>query len=45
MPDGWGADKHGNQTNDPAEVLDGGGLLPLGGSEISGGYKGIVFYF
>lgn len=27
-------------TTDPKKVLDGGGLLPLGGSEEQGGYKG-----
>lgn len=40
MPRGWGADKDGNETDDPGLVLNGGGLLPLGGSEESGGYKG-----
>ena len=27
-------------TDDPHEVLDGGGLLPLGGGELTSGYKG-----
>uniref|UniRef100_H2Y422 Malate dehydrogenase n=1 Tax=Ciona savignyi TaxID=51511 RepID=H2Y422_CIOSA len=40
IPNGWGADAQGRETNDPTQVLNGGGLLPLGGSEISGGYKG-----
>ena len=40
MPDGWGADKNGEMTNDPKETMQGGGLLPLGGTEKSGGYKG-----
>lgn len=40
IPNGWGADSNGKQTNTPSEVLNGGGLLPLGGTEESGGYKG-----
>lgn len=28
------------ETHNPREVIDGGGLLPLGGSELSSGYKG-----
>ena len=41
IPNGWGADKDGIETNVPGEVLRGGGLLPLGGSEETGGYKGL----
>ena len=33
-------DKEGQDTEDPREVLDDGGLLYLGGSEETGGYKG-----
>ncbi|XP_039253952.2 putative oxidoreductase YjmC isoform X2 [Styela clava] len=40
IPNGWGADPNGRETNEPSEVLNGGGLLPLGGAEESGGYKG-----
>ncbi|KAL3832239.1 hypothetical protein ACJMK2_023899 [Sinanodonta woodiana] len=40
MPDGWGVDKTGQDTTDPSEVLDDGGLHPLGGREITSGYKG-----
>lgn len=40
IPEGWGADKNGQQTTDPKEVLNGGGMLPLGGSEETSGYKG-----
>ena len=40
MPDGWGADSEGIMTNDPGTCLNGGGLLPLGGMEQTGGYKG-----
>ncbi|ELR22724.1 malate/Llactate dehydrogenase subfamily protein [Acanthamoeba castellanii str. Neff] len=39
-PAGWGADKAGHPTNDPKDVLGGGGLLYLGGEEETGGYKG-----
>ena len=28
------------ESHDPAAVINGGGLLPLGGSELSSGYKG-----
>ncbi|XP_071494760.1 uncharacterized oxidoreductase YjmC-like [Diadema antillarum] len=40
IPNGWGCDATGRESNDPKSVIAGGGLLPLGGSEISGGYKG-----
>ncbi|CEF64785.1 Malate/L-lactate dehydrogenase family-containing protein [Strongyloides ratti] len=40
VPNTWGADKTGNVSTDPSEILDGGGLLPLGGMEELGGYKG-----
>lgn len=40
MPNGWGADSDGIMTKDPKECLNGGGLLPLGGMENTGGYKG-----
>ena len=40
MPRGWGADTNGNETDVPSTVLNDGGLLPLGGCEESGGYKG-----
>ncbi|XP_077986703.1 putative oxidoreductase YjmC [Glandiceps talaboti] len=40
IPNGWGVDSKGKETNDPKAVLDGGGLLPVGGSEESSGYKG-----
>ncbi|CAB3407226.1 unnamed protein product [Caenorhabditis bovis] len=40
IPNAWGADSEGNETHDPKAVLNGGGLQPLGGSEITGGYKG-----
>ncbi|RCN29437.1 malate/L-lactate dehydrogenase [Ancylostoma caninum] len=40
IPRSWGADADGVETQDPKEVLNGGGLQPLGGSEATGGYKG-----
>jgi LDH2 family malate/lactate/ureidoglycolate dehydrogenase len=40
VPLGWGADKHGRPSEEPREILDGGGLLYLGGAEETGGYKG-----
>jgi len=40
IPDGWGTDEKGQVCNDPKSVINGGGLLPLGGAEISSGYKG-----
>uniref|UniRef100_A0A0R3RS37 Malate/L-lactate dehydrogenase n=1 Tax=Elaeophora elaphi TaxID=1147741 RepID=A0A0R3RS37_9BILA len=40
VPDTWGVEKNGCVSNDPAQILNGGGLLPLGGAEFTGGYKG-----
>lgn len=40
IPSGWGIDKQGALTRDPAEVIQGGALLPLGGPAELGGYKG-----
>lgn len=40
IPEGWGCDSEGQQTTVPERVLDGGGLFPLGGTELAGGYKG-----
>ena len=37
IPEGWVVDKEGNSSTDPRAVQQGGGLLPLGGTE---GYKG-----
>ena len=39
IPDGWAADHEGRVTNTPSDCLNGGGLMPLGGSEHNGGYK------
>lgn len=40
IPTGWGIDGNGNVTNDPTRVLNGGALMPLGGTDILAGYKG-----
>ncbi|XP_056272339.1 uncharacterized oxidoreductase YjmC-like [Pseudoliparis swirei] len=40
IPEGWGCDAGGTLTTDPKRVLSGGGLVPIGGSEATGGYKG-----
>ncbi len=40
IPPGWGVDGNGNITEDPARVINGGALMPLGGAEITRGYKG-----
>lgn len=40
VPYGWGADADGHPTTDPDKIMDGGGLMPLGGPAESGGYKG-----
>lgn len=40
IPKGWAMDGQGEITDDPGKMLNGGGLLYLGGSEENGGYKG-----
>jgi LDH2 family malate/lactate/ureidoglycolate dehydrogenase len=42
IPVGWGIDEEGQVTNDPSKIKPGGhgALLPLGGMEITAGYKG-----
>uniref|UniRef100_A0AAV2L3Q6 Malate dehydrogenase n=1 Tax=Knipowitschia caucasica TaxID=637954 RepID=A0AAV2L3Q6_KNICA len=40
IPIGWGQDSDGKLTPDPSQVLSGGGLVPIGGCEATGGYKG-----
>lgn len=40
IPQGWGVDSKGQETVVPEEVVQGGGLMPLGGKELTGGYKG-----
>lgn len=40
IPHGWGVDSTGQETVYPDKVLTGGGQLPLGGMEITSGFKG-----
>ena len=40
IPSGWGIDSEGRVTTDPAAVLKGGALMPLGGVDLMRGYKG-----
>jgi len=41
IPLGWGIDAEGNVTSDPSKIKPGNGaLLPLGGMDITAGYKG-----
>jgi L-2-hydroxycarboxylate dehydrogenase (NAD+) len=42
IPDGWAIDSDGKPTNDPQQIKTGGigALLPLGGHDITSGYKG-----
>ncbi|GMT15599.1 hypothetical protein PFISCL1PPCAC_6896, partial [Pristionchus fissidentatus] len=40
VPSTWGADGRGKVSTDPETIVKEGALLPLGGDERSGGYKG-----
>jgi len=40
IPDGWALDREGRATTDPAAMMDGGSLLPLGSDREHGGHKG-----
>lgn len=40
VPNGWGINKQGQTTQNPEEILEGGALLPLGGTAEMRGYKG-----
>ncbi len=40
IPAGWGVDSRGLVTEDPSQVVSGGALMPLGGTELMRGYKG-----
>ncbi|KPU78207.1 uncharacterized protein Dana_GF24300, isoform B [Drosophila ananassae] len=40
LPDGWAQDPDGNNTNDAELGFSTGCLYPLGGSELTSGYKG-----
>jgi LDH2 family malate/lactate/ureidoglycolate dehydrogenase len=43
VPKGWIVDKHGRDTTDPNEMIDGGAQLPLGSEKEMGGHKGYAF--
>jgi LDH2 family malate/lactate/ureidoglycolate dehydrogenase len=40
IPEGWAVDREGQATTDPAAILQGGALLPLGSDREHGGHKG-----
>lgn len=40
LPHGWAQDPEGNETTDPELAFQTGCLMPLGGPEITSGYKG-----
>ncbi len=40
VPAGWCIDKNGNDTNNPADMIEGGALLPLGSDANGSGHKG-----
>jgi L-2-hydroxycarboxylate dehydrogenase (NAD+) len=40
IPEGWAMDDRGYGTTDPADVMAGGALLPLGSDRERGGHKG-----
>ncbi|KAI3389531.1 hypothetical protein SNEBB_008174 [Seison nebaliae] len=40
IPSAWGTDAEGLSTSDPSKVIKDGGLHPLGGPELTSGYKG-----
>jgi len=40
LPLGWGIDSQGQPTTAPSDVLKGGALMPLGGTDVMRGYKG-----
>lgn len=41
IPQGWALGKDGTVTTDASEAFDAGLLLPLGGLEVTSGYKGL----
>lgn len=40
IPTGWCIDRNGNSTNNPADMIEGGALLPLGSDAKGSGHKG-----
>lgn len=44
IPEGWALGKDGNITTDAKEAFDTGLVLPLGGLEVTSGYKGRLIH-
>lgn len=44
IPSGWALDRDGYVTTDSDVAFEANSLLPLGGLEVTSGYKGIIFY-
>lgn len=42
IPDGWALGEDGKVTNDAEEAFQMNKLLPLGGLEVTSGYKGML---
>jgi LDH2 family malate/lactate/ureidoglycolate dehydrogenase len=40
IPTGWAINREGRNTTNPAELIDGGAMLPLGSERERGGHKG-----
>ena len=40
IPEGWAIDSTGNSATEPQQMIDGGALVPLGGTRDMGGHKG-----
>lgn len=40
IPEGWALDKDGKMITDPNVAMEAGRLMPLGGAELTSGYKG-----
>jgi LDH2 family malate/lactate/ureidoglycolate dehydrogenase len=40
IPEGWAIDREGQPATRPEQMIDGGAMLPLGGSREHGGHKG-----
>ena len=40
IPEGWAIDKIGHPATQPQQMIDGGALIPLGGTRETGGHKG-----
>ena len=40
IPEGWAIDRDGHPATRPQQMIDGGALIPLGGTREQGGHKG-----